>query len=128
MLAKLLQGFGAPEILRSADSCVMRLGHFPTPADLYRFMPKQSELAWNERELPEYRNAIFAYSSFCRETYRGLDARAQGQINDVILLAKTRNVNPKDALSGVFKYLLKPELLTNQRAFNATKQAHVESQ
>jgi hypothetical protein len=132
MLGKLLQGFGAQDIQRAADSCVMRLGHFPTPADLYRFMPKQSELAWSERALPEYRKAIFSFSDFCRTTYRRMEPHAQGKIDQVILLAKTKNVNPKDALSGVFKYclrpelLLKPELLADESAFDAPKQAHVE--
>ena len=130
MLGKLLVAYGAQDILRAGDSCVMRLGHFPTPADLYRFLPEQSEENWSERGLPEYRRAVFAYSSFCRETYRQIDPHAQGRVDDLILLAKEKNVNPKDALSrDIFKTLLclKTELLADQRAFNATQQAHVES-
>jgi len=125
MLGKLLEGYTAQDILVSTDSCVMRLGHFPTPRDIYTYLPKKDELqAWSERGLPEYRTAIFSFSDFCRSTYQRMDAHAQGQLDEVILLSKQKNVPPKDALSAVFKICLKPELLTDVSSLDRAKHAH----
>ena len=121
MLGKLLVSYGAPEILKSADSCCMRLSHFPTPRDVFNYLPEKDEgiSGWAERSLPDYRQAIFQYSGFCR------DARTQGLLEEVILLSKQKNVNPRDALQGVFKYCLKPELLADESAFDRTQEPDI---
>ena len=129
MLGKLLVSYGAPEILKSADSCCMRLSHFPTPRDVFNYLPEKDAgiSGWADRSLPDYRQAIFQYSGFCRDAYRKMDARTQGLLEEVILLSKQKNVNPRDALQGVFRYCLKPELLTDVSAFDRTQQPDIHS-
>ena len=54
-----------------------------------------------------------------------MDARTQGLLEEVILLSKQKNVNPRDALQGVFRYCLKPELLADESAFDRTQQPDI---